>query len=235
MKDKILSDINQQYNKFYSHLESDLKSEFEISFKKIFVLNYMNNRIEIKKFFKYDTYINSYSCILEAFDLIQNNYINASQLCLRSGIESYNKFIIESYNSTLKSNMYKIDEWRFSKNINTINKIINVNINVNIKKKLSIINNNMKKYYNHFSKITHPQINYYTVNEYLTDLKTQNKSEIINILELLNNIVKDIITVNMIIGESSICEWNSNDLKDILYFAFDEKEINEIISLIKKK
>lgn len=235
MKNKLLSDINQQYNKFYSDLESDLENEFKSTFQKVFVLNYMTNRIEIKKLFEYDTYINSYSCILEAFDLIQNNYINASQLCLRSGIESYNKFIIESYNRTLKSNMYAVDKWRFSKNRKTIDKIIAVNINVKYKKKLLIINKNMKNYYDHFSKITHPQINYYTVNGYLTDLKTKNKSEIINILELLNSIVKDIITVNMIISESSIREWVSNDLKDILYFAFDEKEINEIISLIKKK
>lgn len=84
------------------HKEDLVKNKFSKKikdiFNKIYAINYLSKRIEVRNNFKNDYYDVCFSCLLEAFSLIIKNYPRAASLVLRSCIENYQKFIIEYHN-----------------------------------------------------------------------------------------------------------------------------------------
>lgn len=215
--------------------QKDKDSNFD-DLKKIFLsiyaLNYIANRVELKSIFQSTYFKISFSCLLETFALILNNYPRAAALVLRSSLENFLKFIIESY----KDEKYKINDRVYSENKKTLELIIKEKYDGKLKNECIKINSRMEATYKELSGISHSltpeSIN--NIIKYFTEFNDI-KSEIIKkVLDYFNIIIRDMFTFSLIISENSLKLWDSKNLGNIIKLSFGSKRTKTLIELIKE-
>ena len=223
-----------------THKENIVKNKFPEELKKIFMkiyaINYLSNRIELREKFDNDYYNVCFSCLLEAFSLIIKNYSRASLLVLRSCIENYIKYIIGSHNNG-ELNPYLIDDRSFSTNKATLDKVINNNYKNRLKEKGLNLNTKLQEKYSSLSGLSHslvPQSRDNTF-KYFSDLLTLNESMVNDVLNELSEISKYIFIFQTIICKESLKLWDSNELYKLFRLAIGkERTTNKYISILKE-
>lgn len=223
------------------HLDVIVKNEFpkEIQkiFMKIYAINYLSNRIEVRDNFKSDYYDVCFSCLLEAFSLMIKNYPRGSLLVLRSCIENYEKFIIEYHNTNISSNVYNIDDRSFSANKGTLDKVINDNYKNAVKEKGLSLNTKLQIKYNSLSGLSHslvPESRNNTL-KYFSDLLTLNENMVKDVLNELSEISKYIFIFQTIICKESLKFWDSNELYKLFRLVIGkDRPTQKYISILKE-
>ncbi|WP_434565170.1 hypothetical protein PQ689_03395 [Thermoanaerobacterium thermosaccharolyticum] len=224
--ENILRQFNYQKDKDSNY--DDLKKIFF----SIYALNYIANRVELKNIFQSTYFKISFSCLLETFALILNNYPRAAALVLRSGLENFLKFIIESY----KDKKYKINDKVYSENKKTLELIIKEKYDGKLKKECITINSRMETKYKNLSGVSHSltpeSIN--NIKKYFAELNDIESEIIKNVLEYFDIIIGDMFTFSLIISENSLKLWDSKELENIINLAFGSKRTKTLINIIKE-
>ena len=97
-------DIDLQFAKILATSRSEMmKSKYSEELAEIFFfffsINYLRNKVETKRYFNTTYFKITYSCLLESYSLILNNYPRGSSLVLRSALENFIKHVINIINS----------------------------------------------------------------------------------------------------------------------------------------
>lgn len=231
------------YNDAISQLESILKynankeivslykQNIEEIFCGIYMINYVSNRIEFKKRFSSDYFNISFSCLIESFSLILNNYPRGASLVLRSSLENFIKFIIQANNKT----NFKIDDKIYTNNKATLDRIIEAQDIEPLKKQYFRANSKMQKEYDNLSGISHSltlESKSNTV-DYFSDLSIVNKNSMILVLQKIKNIINQMFVFCIMIGQPSFKIWDSFDLEKIFRMVFGKKKTRTFLKLIK--
>lgn len=219
---KINRNINEKFN-----------DKIEKVFLKIYALNYISNRIEICEKFQCNYFKISFSCLMESFSLVLNNYPRGASLVLRSSLENLIKYIISTYNSDEEA--YNIDDRSYTSNKVTLQKIIDNNYNNDLNKKCTTINSQMERDYKRLSALSHSLVPESATNtfKYFSDMNIINNDIIIEVLDKLNDVLKYIFSFCMIVCQNSIKKWETTNLIKIVRLVFNENTTNNFIKILK--
>ena len=233
------SDIAIQVNKVFETTGSDLiKERYELElievFSYIYAINYLKNKVELKKYFDSTFFKITYSCLLESYSLILNNYSRGSSLVLRSALENFTKHIIHIVNSEYNE-VYPINDRSYSINKTTLEKVINERIKENFKQLSKEINGKMEREYRILSGLSHsltPESINNTLN-YFFDLRNVNDENVSLVLGKLKEVCMLIFSLLVILCEPSFKLWNKDELENILLIVFGRRKTSSYINKIK--
>lgn len=221
-----------------NRVNKDIKILYEKELKKtflgIYAINYLSNRIEINNFFISSYYDVTFSCLLESFSLITNNYPRGSSLVLRSGLENFLKYIIETLNNINKSN-YIINDRSYSENKKTLETIINDKYILSLKEQSISLNSKMETQYKKLSALSHslvPESKNNTIN-YFSEIDVVSKSNLDIVFENFLSIVNQMFSFCIIICQSSLKSWDSIDLEKILRMVFGKHRTLCFLTMLK--
>lgn len=203
----------------------EYKDDLKKIFSKIYAINYLKNKIETKKFFSTEYFKIVYSCLLESYALLLNNYLRGSSLVLRSSLENFIKHIIETINNLYAKN-YNINDRVYVENKVTLGKIINNTIKEELKIYADSINSRMESQYGRLSGLSHSltvqsrgnTVDYFF---YLNKIDQSNMELVINEFDLILN---SIFELSVIICEPSLKNWDSFELEKILGIVFGKRK-----------
>lgn len=210
------------------------QKEIEKVFLGIYIINYLSNRIELEKFFDYQYYKVSFSCLLESFSLILSNHPRGSSLVLRSALENFIKYIIEVSNS-LKNIKYPINDRSYSENKKNLECIIKDYYNDDLKQNSISLNSQMETYYKKLSGLSHSLTSESKNNviSYFSDIKILNNDNLKIVFDKFLNIIKQMFGFCIIICEPSLKNWDSYDLNKVLRIVFGKSRTNCFLSMLK--
>lgn len=223
------------------HKEDLVKNKFSKKikdiFNKIYAINYLSKRIEVRNNFKNDYYDVCFSCLLEAFSLIIKNYPRGASLVLRSCIENYQKFIIEYHNINKLFNIYSIDDRSYSANKATLDKVIKFSYKDKLQEKGLSLNTKLQEKYSRLSGLSHslvPESRNNTL-KYFSDLSILNVEMVNKVLEELSEISTHIFIFQTIICKDSLKLWDRNELSKLFRLVIRRKTTAENhISILKE-
>lgn len=219
------------------NVNNEIKSlylkEIEKIFCGIYIINYVSNRIELKKFFNSAYFGVSFSCLIESFSLLLNNYPRAALLVLRSCLESFIKFIIEVYS---KGN-FEINDRSYRANKSTLDKIITDTDDFpeSFKEEGISLNSKMEAEYSRLSGLSHsltPEIKNNTIN-YFSDLNKVNNENIKLALERFLNVINHVFSFCIIICQPSFKNWDTFELDKIFRMVFGQRRTKTFLKLVK--
>ncbi|MEK4181357.1 hypothetical protein NSQ61_17970 [Aeribacillus sp. FSL K6-1121] len=198
-------------------------------FSYLYVINYLSKRVELKRFFNTTYYHVSYSCLIEAFHLILENYPRGSALVLRSGLENFLKHTIEISGE----GNYKINDRSYTANMNTLEKIINKEVQEKYRKLFRRTNAQMFTVYRELSGLSHSLTveSKSNILRYFTDVKMINKQNIDFVIEKLVVTLEYLLICSLLISRSSLEKWVRDNLNEILRVAFGQKRTEKFLQL----
>ena len=221
-----------------SNGNENLKDIYRDELRKIFLgiysINYLSNRIEIENLFRSNYYSVSFSCLLESFSLIINNYPRGSSLVLRSCLENFIKHIMETLNIIYKSN-YIINDRSYSKNKKTLETIINDNYVYSLKEQSISLNGKMETLYKNLSALSHslvPESRNNTI-IYFSETNVVNESNLDIVFEKFLSIVNQVFSFCIIICQPSIKYLASVDLQKLFRMVFGRKKTLSFLKILK--
>lgn len=230
--------INQFESILYNRGNQNVKDLYKDKLKKIFLgiysINYLSNRIELDNFFSTDYYNISFSCLLEAFALILNNYPRGSSLVLRSSLENFVKHIIETSNKIYTSN-YDINDRSYTENKKTLENIIKDKYEMSLKERSIRLNSQMECYYKRLSALSHsliPESKNNTIS-YFSEVSIINNVNLDIVFDKHLEIIKAIFGFSIMICQSSLKNWESVDLQKILRMVFSKGKSERLLKSIK--
>lgn len=220
------------------HRNENIKDVYNKRLEKIFLgiyaINYLSNRVELNKFFISNYYNVSFSCVLESFSLILNNYPRGSALVLRSGLENFVKYVIEVSNNISGSN-YTINDRSYSENKKTLEIIIRNKYVAFLQERSISINSQMETYYKLLSGLSHslvPESKSNTIS-YFSEIYVVNNTNVELVFEKLLNIIKEMFEFCVILCQPSFKEWDSYDLEKIFRLVFASDKSKKLLTLLK--
>ncbi|MCC0658303.1 hypothetical protein IC175_17240 [Clostridioides sp. ES-S-0123-01] len=238
--DYYIKDMNNQFNNILKIMTntgiSDVyESELRNIFSSIYSINYLKNKIELRHFFETQYFDITFSCLLESFSLLLNNYQRGALLVLRSSLENFIKHIIQEYNQLL-SEEYKINDRSYTANKVELEKIIKNNSKWSLKNESRSLNSRMENSYKKLSALSHSLTSESKNNilNYFSDINVVNDD---NIRFAINNtieVLQSIFSFSIIICESSFKYWDSYELNKILKLVFGDRKSQTYIRNIKE-
>lgn len=203
--------------------EEDVKKIFS----KIYAINYLKNKVETKKFFSTLFFKIVYSCLLESYALILNNYTRGASLVLRSSLENFIKHIIETINNLYNQN-YNINDSIYVANKKTLSEVINNIIKDELKADANSINSRMESQYKTLSGLSHSLTEQSKNNivDYFSNLNEINKSNMELVISEFDLVLDLIFELSIIICEPSLKKWDSFELEKILRIVFGKRKSN---------
>lgn len=235
-----IKDRNKQFNSILNTMVSkEIISKYEPELKKVFstiyCINYLKNRTELERFFKTQYFDITFSCLLELFSLLLNNYPRGALLVLRSSLENFIKHIIQEYNQLL-SKEYKINDRSYTVNKTELEKIIKNNSKESLKNESITLNSKMETSYKKLSGLSHSLTleSKNNILNYFSDINVVNDDNIIFAINHTKDVSQSILSFSVILCESSFKYWDSCELKKILRLAFGERKSQTYIRNIKK-
>ena len=223
-------DITYQFEKIcdnftYKIVSDEYEEDMKRIFSKIYAINFLKNKVETKKFFSTEYFKIVYSCLLESYALILNNYIRGTSLVLRSSLENFIKHLIETINHLYNQN-YNIDDRVYGKNKITLEEIINNMIKDELKGDSYSINSRMESQYRSLSGLSHSltQQSRDNIVDYFSSLNKINKPNIELVIGKFDLVLDSIFELSIIICEPSLKEWDSFELEKILKIVFGQRK-----------
>lgn len=218
-----------------NEIKEKYRCELREIFECIYMLNYLANRIEIRRNFSSKYFNISISCLMEAFSLLINNYSRGASLVLRSALENFIKHILKVYIDNETINDIEINDRSYTVNKTTLDKVINNYVKNELKSKAKSINSKMETEYKKLSGLSHSLVTESENNvfKYFEDLKKVNDSNILLVLDHFTNISKCLYSFGIIINEKSFKEWEYNDLKEILSIVFGSSQTKTYLKNLK--
>ncbi|AUD23884.1 MULTISPECIES: hypothetical protein [Bacillus cereus group] len=205
------------------------EKEFQKIFSGIFLINYLSNRAELHRFFQTDYYQITFSCIIESYHLLIQNYPRGSLLILRSAIENYFKHLIAS----VDMEMYKVHDRVFNANKITLDKISNqvyvTDIGVLAKAHIS----RLESVYGKLSGLSHSlTAESKSVVRYFSDIKLNNELSLKAIQEY-GKVIDSIVYLLFPLCYQSFVLWEKNDFEEILDVYLGKKAQKTMLGLVK--
>ncbi|WP_049042632.1 hypothetical protein [Clostridium sporogenes] len=219
-----------------NEIEKIYIDELREIFECIYMINYFSNRIELKSKFDSKYFNISMSCLIEAFDLLINNYSRGSSLVLRSALENFIKHVIQVYLIETGDVAYKINDRSYNANKITLDKISDKYIKEQLVIKSKSINSRMETEYKKLSGISHSLVAESENNtlKYFEDLDKMNKQNILLVIEHFINVAQCFFSFSLIMCEKSFKNWDSNELKQILKVVFGSSQTKTYLRKIKQ-
>lgn len=211
------------------------RDELREIFECIYMLNYLSNRIELRRNFESKYFNVSLSCLIEAFQLLINNYSRGSSLVLRSALENFIKHILKFYISNQEECGLEINDRSYTENKITLDKIINSYIKRELTAKGKSINSKMETEYKKLSGLSHSLVAESQNNtlKYFNDLEKVNDDNISLVITHFINVAKYIYSFGIIINEKSFRNWDYSDLKEVLRTVFGSSQTKTYLKNLK--
>lgn len=229
-------DASEQFDKIISKKNSILlNNKYTIPIKKIFLkiyaINYIQNRVEVRKRFTSDYCKVGFSCLLEAFLLILDNYIRGSELVLRSSLENYLKFIIYSLD-----NEKEINDRSYTINKTRLTIIINSKFSGYFRRRADSINGSMEANYKKLSAISHSLVTESKQNmiTYVNQIDIINEQSTNSVINRFDDILKYVLEYYVIICKDSMRKWITDDLNKLLRLSFSKGKVDNLIFELKR-
>lgn len=224
-----LKEFNNVYTKDgVKKLKSNYKESLQKIFFVIYAINYLKNRIETKNNFSNEYFEISFSCLLESYSLIMNNYPRGSALVLRSSLENFLKSIIYIHNKKCNKK-YHINDRSYTENKKTLETIIQSDYFEYLKKKSTTLNSQMESEYKSLSGLSHSLVpeSKNNIIKYFSEIDKFNEDNITIVLKKILNVAKYIFGFCAIISQPSLKNWESDDLKKLLRLVYRGKNTAE--------
>lgn len=233
-------DMSNQFEKIlgtsnHEILKASYRNELEKIFCIIYAINYLKNRVEVKRFFQTDYFRIAYSCLLEAYSLLLNNYSRGSALVLRSALENYLKHTLKIINE-LYEESYKINDRSYSVNKGEFEKVINNILKVSFKQECKTINGKMEAEYKQLSGLSH-SLTPESINNtlyFFFDINDINKKNIDIVIDKFIKVATQIFSLSIILCEPSLRLWDKMELETLLDFVYGSKKKNSYIKMIRE-
>lgn len=224
--------INNCIGEIKNKYEAELREIFEC----VYMLNYLANRIELKKNFQTKYFNITISCLIEAFNLLINNYCRGASLVLRSSLENFIKHILKVYSDNESNFVININDRSYTANKTTLDKVINNYISLEFKDKCESINSKMEAEYRKLSAISHSLVveSENNIFKYFDDIKKVNEVNISLVINHFIDITKYIYSFSLIINEKSFIQWEYNTLREILNIVFGSSQTKTYLKKFKK-
>ena len=227
-------DCNTQLQKILRNTNSDLIKNYnttniEKCFSYLYIINFISKKIELKRFFKTKYYIVSYSCLIESFVLLLENYPRGSSLVLRSALENFIKSVIEISGE----GKYPINDRSYGENRKTLDKLIEQEYPQKYREIFKRTNAQMHSTYGKLSGLSHSLTPESQNNllEFFSDVNVLNKENIDNVFNKLLSILEYIFMCSLLISRSSLENWERSNLNEILGFTFGKKRTANLLEL----
>lgn len=214
---------NRQIISLYKH-------EIEKSFCGIYIINYISKRIEFREIFSSDFFNVSFSCLIESFSLIINNYPRGASLVLRSGLENFIKFIIAASN-----NDAQINDRSYTGNKGTLDRIIKARYADTLMLEGLRLNSKMETEYSKLSALSHsltPE-SISSAIDYFSDINIVNENYVDLVFERMLRVINQMFSFCIIICQPSFKVWDSSDLERIFRMAFGQRKTQTFLRLVK--
>ena len=233
-------DIDLQFAKILATSRSEMmKSKYseELAeiFSAIYAINYLRNKVETKRYFNTTYFKITYSCLLESYSLILNNYPRGSSLVLRSAVENFIKHVINIINSEYNKS-YNINDKSYSANKATLEKIISDVLKRSFEEINKGINGQMERQYRELSGLSHsltPESISNTFN-YFFDLDNVNKKNVDLVIVKFTQVSRLIFSLSIILCEPSLKLWERDELDGILNIIFGKRRRETYIKKLKE-
>lgn len=232
-------DINIQIDDIFNKIgNEEVKKQYREELKKIFfniyAINYIKNKPETNKYFNTEYFKITYSCLLESYSLILNNYQRGAGLVLRSSLENFIKHIIDIVNS-IHQKKYDINDRSYSCNKSTLEKIIDNELKDDFGEISKAINSQMERIYRKLSGLSHSLTieSKSNILDYIFDLDSINNKNIELVINNYKEVSKLIFSLSVIICEPSLKLWEKNQLETVLRWVFGTRKTKTYISKLK--
>lgn len=228
-------DLNIQFssvlNKYNCKVKNCYNNEINKIFSSLYAMNYISNRVEVRHLFDSEYYNLSFSCVIESFSLILDNYPRGSALVLRSAIENFSKFIIQKS----QNNKWTINDRLYNPNKKTIDNIIKCEYDKSVKEISISLNSTMENLYGKLSGISHSLVSESQTNRlnYFSDINAIKPEIIKSAIERIDKSIAAIFTYCLIICKPSLEKWDSYELTLIFELAFGKKKTKSYLSMLK--
>lgn len=216
-------------------VKNKFKEKVKSIFLKIYAINYITNRIEVKENFYSDYFKITFSCLIESYTLLLNNYPRGALLVLRSSLENFVKHIIYILNES-NGHTYDINDRSYTANKVTLDEIIDKTYDIILKTECIRLNSRMENEYKKLSGLSHslvPESKNSIIN-YFSDIKIINEDNINLTLEKISNIAESIFSFCIIICQASIKNWESIQLEKVFRLVFGIRKTETYIELLKE-
>lgn len=228
MKSSLNKEINSQYSKLVNCIipeiclnkNNDVEKYRKKLFYEIYFLWHISNRGELSHWLRKDYYEYTCSFMYESYISLLLNQLTATSLLLRSSIENFIKFLLISRN--LEPN-----NTRFKENTRKLkNEIKNNNINPEIDKLVTI--------YGKLSSISHSaNKNKIDIIKYLSSTTHSSKKLKKDTISYFIKTVRIYDFFILKICKLSLCQWDTDDLSNVLHIVFNDKQSQKIIIHLK--
>lgn len=232
-------DIDSQVEKILSTSKNEeIRCKYNIELREIFsaiyAINYLKNKVETKYYFNTNYFKITYSCLLESYSLLLNNYPRGSSLVLRSGLENFIKHTISIIN-TKYNKTYSINDRSYSANKATLEKAISDVLKSSFEQINKEINGQMERQYRELSGLSHSLTPESISNtfDYFFDLDKVNRNNVDIVIVKFTEISKLIFSLSIILCEPSLNLWEKNELEDILNIVFGKRKRDTYVKNIK--
>lgn len=218
-----------------NEIKNNFKTKIEKVFLRIYTINYIANRIEVKDKFDSDYFKISFSCLLESYSLVLNNYPRGALLDLRSSLENFIKYVIYILNNS-NGFTYFINDRSYTANKGTLDEIIDKIYDDILKSECTSLNSKMENEYKRLSGLSHslvPESKNNIIN-YFSDIKILNEDNINIALEKIANIAEFIVSFCIIVCQPSIKNWESSELQKLFRLSFGKRKTETYIKALKK-
>lgn len=223
-------DIDSQIAKILLNSRSEIikskyKQELYKIFSAIYAINYLKNKAETKRYFNTKYFKITYSCLLESYSLLLNNYPRGSSLVLRSGLENFIKHAINIINIEYNQ-IYSINDRSYSVNKGTLEKIISDVLKSSFEQINKEINGQMEKQYRELSGLSHSLTPESISNtfDYFFDLDNVDKNNVDVVIVKFTEISSLIFSLSIILCEPSLKLWEKDELEGILNIVFGKRK-----------
>lgn len=207
-------------------------SDIQRCFSFLYTINFLSKRIELKHLFNTKAFIVSYSCLIESFILLLENYPRGSSLVLRSALENFIKFVIEISGE----GKYSINDRSYGENRKTLDKVINSEIPVKYQKIFMTTNAQMHHVYGKLSGLSHSLTPESQNNllKYFSDSDLMITRNIDTVITYTISVLEYIFTCSLLVSRSSLERWDRADLNEIIGSIYGKKRTKKLLELFSK-
>ncbi|QGG51432.1 hypothetical protein [Lysinibacillus pakistanensis] len=218
------------------------QNEFELSkdthveivrqiFNKIYFVNYLTSRIEVRSNYDSNYFKVTRSCLIEAFILFSQNYLRASSLVLRSSIENFIKHLLQLQSQKINNRVYIENKNEMD------NYLSSISAPVNLKTSLLKINEKLLSLYKNLSGISHSLTNEsksFSIN-FTTEIKELSFENINKVHKNLDDYLDLLILIIIILNKSSLKHLPTFEINSMLRLVMGNKRTARLLKIIKNE
>lgn len=229
-ENQILHAMNKDYHLFTSKYLIAEDANLYSAFKRLYAINYLSSRIEVRSTLKNTHYQVTLSCLKESFLLYKDNYIRAASLVLRSAIENYIKFLLSKENLAINDRVY-------TENYNNLKNGLETNYNKkNIRESLLQLNNKMLSHYKRLSGLSHSltkESKELAIN-FFTDISLVHNQSLNLFQSIFLSFLEIVQSINILYSKYSLEHWQTEHILNLLNIHMGAKRSSRFIQIIKQ-